>query len=371
MNPTRRLARTALVLALAPALLPLAAQTPLFNDGTQFGGSRVFSEGLNPLANPARFDQSPAGWYVAYVDGDQRAKDNKTLLQDAMGSDPAAVGAALAKLKDAPWALRTRAYALAGVKEGVSVGFSREEFNSIYAVPDLDPLHLGDATRLLLNTSLADGRRAVVNRIHVGGGSLSGGTSAGMNLRLEQWQLGWYSPYFTQPDGSRQTYLPETAVFPFTPVDDPIMNYRSTQVKSINWAVDLGFTTELAQGLRLGAMVDQLNAKRMWDVQLKPQYRAALQLDLSPVTTLTVESDINATARMPIPVKQQASAASLRYQVSPAVLLKLGAERRKYDASDVTRFGATLQLRTSSFLLSVGFQAGQDRPMKGLSLKVD
>ena len=37
------------------------AQTPLFTDGPAFGGSKVFSEGMNPLGNPARFDRRPPG----------------------------------------------------------------------------------------------------------------------------------------------------------------------------------------------------------------------------------------------------------------------------------------------------------------------
>jgi hypothetical protein len=49
----------------------------------------------------------------------------------------------------------------------------------------------------------------------------------------------------------------------------------------------------------------------------------------------------------------------------------LGGEQKKIGDSATTRFGATLQLRTPTFLVALGFQAGQDRPLKGLSLMVN
>ena len=62
----------ALGLALLAATLPAAAQGAL--DGPSFGGSRVFSEGLNSLGNPARFDRCLPGWYFSALDGDLKAK---------------------------------------------------------------------------------------------------------------------------------------------------------------------------------------------------------------------------------------------------------------------------------------------------------
>jgi hypothetical protein len=376
MTSPRSLARTAL--AVSATLLPLAAQTPLFNDGTAFGGSRVFSEGINPLGNPARFDQPLPGWYMSFVDGDQRAQDNKAILQDTLSPDATIVSAALARLKDAPYALRTRAYGITGVKEGTNFGFTREEFHSALAFTDLDPLHLGSAVHLAGdgtptgpgNATYLDARRAIVNRLHFGGGTLSAGTSAGFNLRIEQWSMGTITPYLNQNAG---VYTFSSAGnFPFTySADDLAMGYATTTMKTLTIALDGGFTTELAQGLRVGVMVDRLNAKRLWDVDLKTQYRGALQIDLGPNTLLTVESDVNAVARMPFPVKQQSSSASLRYQVSPAVIFLVGAERRKIGDASVTRAGATLQLRTQSMFVAFGFQAGQDRPMKGLALMVN
>jgi len=363
MIPFKCLSRTAL--ALSAALLPLAAQTPLFNDGPAFGGSRVFSEGLNPLGSPARIDQSPGGWYLGYVTGDQRAQDNSTLLQSTTSPDPVTVDAALAQLKDAPWALRTKAYGLTGLKDKMAFGYSREEFNSLVAHPDLNPLDFGSALALQNNNlTFVDARRYIVDRISFGGATAATGTSVGYRLRLERWEQGTANLYMNQVPGA----LGQS--FPFYSVDNAAMALARTDYRTTNWGLDLGFTTQLAQGIRLGATVDQLNSKRLYDVAMKPQLRAALQLDLGPATQLTLESDVNGVERIPFPVKQQSANASLHYQMSSAVVFILGAERKRVGEAAVTRAGATLQLRTQTVLLSFGFQAGQDKPMMGLAAMV-
>jgi hypothetical protein len=158
--------------------------------------------------------------------------------------------------------------------------------------------------------------------------------------------------------------------FPYS-AGDYVMAYSATRMKTLNLALDVGFTTQIAEGLHVGAMVDQLNGKRLWDVDLKPQYRGALQIDLGPNTKFTAEGDFNAVERMPFAVKQKSLAGSLRYQVSSSVIVLLGGEQKKIGDSATTRFGATLQLRTPTFLVALGFQAGQDRPLKGLSLMVN
>ncbi|BDU74942.1 hypothetical protein [Mesoterricola silvestris] len=369
MTTPRILIRTAL--AVTAAALPMAAQTPLFNDAPAFGGSKVFSEGINPLGNPARFDRAPAGWYLGYVDGDQRAQDNRSLFQDTTSADAAVVTSALGKLKDAPWVQRTRAYGLVGTREATNFGFTREEFHSATARPDLDPAHLSTASALQDNASYVDGRRAIVNRVHFGGGALASGTAAGFNLRVEQWSLGMTAPYLNQLPPGVYTFAPGGA-FPYRyAADDLALGYSTTDRKSLMVALDAGFTTELAQGLRLGVTADQLNGKRLWDVTMNPQYRGALQIDMGVNTQLTLESDINGAMRMPFPVKQQSSSASLRYQVSPSVVFLVGGERRKIGDASVTRVGATLQMRTPRMFIAVGFQAGQDKPLKGLALMVN
>jgi hypothetical protein len=367
MNP--RSIPITLALASGAALLPLGAQTPLFSDSPVVGGSKVFSEGINPLGNPSRFDRPTSGWYLTWLEGDERASDNSSLLQGTTTSDPAGVTQSLQGLQNAPWAQRSFAYGMVGVKDSMNFGYTHEEYHSLFAYPDLAPVDLGSLTALANNQSYVDGRRTKVDRLNFGGGSLASGTSVGYNFRLESWKSNVFTPYFNQAPGTF-TWAPG-GLFPYPSVDDYVMNTNATNQKATNWALDVGFTTDLADGVRIGATADQLNSKRLWDVDMKPQFRAALQVDLGTSTQLTFESDLNQAARMPFPQKQESYSASLRYQVSPAVILILGGENRKIGGEAVTRGGATIQLRTSSFLLAVGFQAGQDRPMKAVTLMVD
>jgi hypothetical protein len=337
--------------------LPLCAQTPLFTDGPAFGGSKVFSEGRNPLGNSARYDQSPPGWYFTYLDGDQRAQDNKAALQNVGSTDPLA----LAKLQDAPWAQRARAFGIASIKDSAHFAYTREELNSMTAFPDLDPTHLGSFNALLLNGTTVLGRRSVVDRLSFGGSSAQNGTSLGGSLRIEQWRNGTQTAALN-PAGDQ---------LPMSDLDTSLLGYRTTNEKTLSYSLDMGFTMELAQGLRIGLTADQLNPKHLWDVYLQPQFRAGLQFDLGTIAKLALEGDVNAAARMPFPEKQQTASASLRFAAGPAVALILGAERRKLGESVVTRGGVTLQLRTAAFLLGVALQVGQDHPLRGATLMVN
>jgi hypothetical protein len=346
-----------LFLALA-GILPLAAQTPLFTDGPALGGSKVFSEGMNPLGNAARFDQPLAGWYLTYLDGEQRAADNRSILQDAAGADAALASSALTRLADAPWALRTRAFGFAKAGDASHFSLTREEIHSAMAHPDLDPARLGSG--LGINGTQVDGRHVRVDRMNFGGGSMASGVAMGLTFRVEQWSMGrtaaWRNP------------LPDQASL--AQVDDRLLRGTGPWNKTLTYAIDMGFLAEVAEGLRLGLTADQLNAKRLWDVNLRPQFRAGLQIDLGSRAKLALEGDVNKVERMPFPVKQGSASASLRIATSSAVTLLLGAERRTIGDSSVTRGGITLQVRSSSFAVGVGFYAGQDSPLKGATLMV-
>lgn len=354
MIPTRFPSR--LVLALLASLIPLSAQSPLFTDGPAFGGSKVFSEGRNPMGNPARCDQAAPGWYFTYLDGDQRAKDNRSLLQDSANGVPDALN----KLQDAPWAQRTKAYGVVGVRDATQFGFTREEFNSMTAFPDLEPSRSGSAG----NGTWVLGRRASVDRISFGGGSSQGATAFGASLRLERWRNGLQT-------AALNPGLVGGSELSMTDLDHSLLATTATTQKTLTYAMDMGFTAELAQGLRLGITLDQLNPKHLWDVYMQPQFRAGLQFDLGPAAKLAVESDVNPAARMPFPEKQQSSSASLRFAASPAVVFIVGAEHRKIGEVSTTRGGVTLQLRTEALLVGLGFQFGQDRPLRGATLMVN
>jgi len=134
--------------------------------------------------------------------------------------------------------------------------------------------------------------------------------------------------------------------------------------------VDLGYTLELFQGVRFGATVDRLLPRNFGDVYEGPQVRAGFQLDLGSTVQLSVDSDINKAMRMPLPVRQRITTASLRMAPSPALTLILGAERRSIGGQPQIRGGITLFVHGGGWHIGAGFQAGQDRPLKGLTLSV-
>ena len=350
MNPKR--IPSSLALVILASLLPMSAQTPLFNDGPAFGGSKVFSEGRNPMGNPARYDQPAPGYYFSYLDGDQRAQNNKNLLQDASGL--ALVPDALTKLQDAPWAQRSRSYGIASIRDSANFAYTREEQNGMTAFPDLDSTHLGSVA----NSTLVQGRRTAVDRLSFGGGGGQNGTSFGGTLRIEQWHQGLQTAALN----------PTLGQLPMTDLDHSVLGSTGTSQKTLTYALDMGFTLELAQGLRVGLCADQLNGKHLWDVYMQPQFRAGLQFDLGASAMLSVESDLNPAARMPFPQKQQSSSASLRFASSPAVAFILGAERRKIGDCSVIRGGVTLQLSTQAFMLGLSMQISQDLPLRGATL---
>jgi hypothetical protein len=353
MTPKPLLAR--IVVIASAVCAPVWAQSPMFTDGPAFGGSKVFSEGVNPLGNPARYGQAPPGYYFTYLNGDQESKDTESTLNNMGSSDPAS----MATLANAPWALRTTAYGFAAAKNGGSLTLTREQFNGLVAYPDQNPANFGAG--LANNQSYLDGRRATVDRLSVGGGGpvQNGSTTAmGLSLRVERWAMG-------------DTVLDYVPLNPYPSAVSTLLDGTSTTVSSWNMALDAGLVLELAQGVRLGVSADQINPKHLWDVYLQPQFRAGLQLDLGQIAKLSLESDLNSVERMPFPVKQQSSSASLRFSLSTAAAFLVGVERRKVDAVDVTNIGGTLQIRTDSLLLGIGFQAGQDRPMKGATFMVN
>lgn len=348
--------RARLITLLALASGALSAQAPIFADGAAFGGTRVFSEGLNPLGNPARFDKPAAGVYLGWTEGDEGAKDTKTALDGF--SDPARTASGLAKLADKSWALRTRAFGLAYVDKGMYSSFTREENTSLLAAPDLNPAHLGAG--LLLNTTTVDVRRTVVDRLCLGAGSFDQGSGYGISLRVERWKTGQVLAAFNP--GAGQLTLDGRDLLEFQ---------ETAGSRTTTLTVDLGYTQELLQGIRFGATVDRLIPHHFGDVYEGLQGRAGFQVDLGSTVQLSVDSDINKAMRMPFPVRQRITTASLRMAPSPFLTLILGAERRTLGGQALIRGGATLFVHGGGWHIGVGFQAGQDRPMKGAALSVN
>ncbi len=345
--------RTRLITLLTLASGALGAQAPIFADGAALGGSRVFSEGLNPLGNAARFDKPATGFYLGWAEGDEGAQDTKTALKSL--ANPTFTASDLSPLADKSWALRTRTFGIAYVDKGVYSSYTREENTGLLAAPDLDPTHLSGGT----NLTTVDLRRTVVDRLCVGAGSFDQGSGYGISLRTERWKTGQAVAVFNPGLGQLSLTGQDLLAFKDT------VGSTTTSV-----TVDLGFTQELLQGLRFGATVDRLVPRHFGDVYEGAQFRAGFQVDLGATVQLSVDSDINKAMRMPFPMRQRITTASLRLSPSPALTLILGAERRSLNGQALIRAGATLFVHGSGWHVGAGFQASQDRPMKGAALSV-
>jgi hypothetical protein len=354
--------RTPILLALVLGLAPVARaqSSALFTDGTAFGGSRVFSEGLNPLGNPARFDltrPNPTvrpGMYLTWADGGQEAQDFRKAL-DLLGN-PARLGDGLVQLERSPWGLRTRIYGLGMLADNGHLSLTQEETTSLWARPDT--AHLG--TSLPLNQSTLDVRRSKVERLVWGVSGVENGQALGATLRVERWSLGTrmgaLNPFGTQ--------------VPLLPLGGDPYDFRETNQRTVTATLDTGFAFELTQGIHLGGTVDRLVSKRLWDVEEKPQARLGLQVDIGTMAKLIAEMDLNEAERMPYPVKQRTAAASLLIHANPTLSFSLGAERRKFGEATVTRGGVTLRIHTPTLVIGAGFQFGQDLPLKGATFAI-
>lgn len=325
------------LLALVAAALPLTAQS--YGDSPAFGGSRVFSEGLDPLGNSARFDRVPAGWYLGWEAGDWKPRgfrsDSDALGQALAVGDAATAASLTNSLQNDPMPLRTSDIGLeyAGTG-GVRFALGHELRTGVEMLPG--------------NTIAA--RRVEVDRMVTGAGSSDGQTAYGITFRLERVRVGVEQTVGVAPD--------------------PALAFAGTSRSTLSVTSDAGFTTTLTEGVRFGLMVNRLLPRHFWDVYEQPQARAGLELDLGTLGRLSVEGDLNKAARLPLPEKQKTLSTSLRILATPTVTLVVGAERRTVDGVSATLVGTTVQIATAPLRLAFGFQFGDDRPQKALGLRI-
>ncbi|HTL98876.1 MAG TPA: hypothetical protein VL181_08730, partial [Holophagaceae bacterium] len=343
-----RMKRAALLLLLAA--LPASAQS--FADDTPFGGSLVFSEGENPRANPARFDQLPSGWYAGVDVGDLKPR-GASLAADAVANAEQGGGpmdSALSRLGSKPWATRERLAGLAWAWEGgIRFGYTHEDLRGTFAVVDPASSH-----------AALDGRQAVVDRLYAGAGSQAGRSALGFTVRLERVRFG-EEAFALQPQSGQ------------LPLGDPAapLNGVGTDHAATSATLDAGYLYDAGEHARLGFTLDRIASRRFGDLKEDPQARAGLQVDLSPSFKLSFESDLNSAARLPIAVKRRVTALSLQVELSPTASLTAGAERRKYEGAPAsTVLGAALHLRMAPLVLSLGLRLGDDRPLAAAALRL-
>lgn len=340
--------RAALLALLVAA--PVLAQS--FADGTTFGGSSVFSLGANPSANPARFDQLPEGFYLGADLGDVKPRgtqDAGDALVAAEG-DASLLPAALTAYADHPWAERKKAYGLAWAwAGGIRFGFTHADLRGTFGAVD----------EALPQLTL-DARHAVVDRLYAGAGSLAGRTAFGFTVRLERVRFGQAA--FALVPSPTQLPLGD----PSTPLDGVPLSDTVTSA-----TVDLGLTQEVGPGLRFGLALDRIASRRFGDLKESPQARAGLQMDLSASWKLSVESDVNASERLPFAVKARTQGASLLIQLTPAATFTVGAERHRFEGAPAsTVLGAAFHYRAAPLMVSLGFRFGDDHPLAAAAFRL-
>jgi hypothetical protein len=331
-------------------------------DGPAYGGSKVFSLGLNPLGNSARFDQAAPGWYLGRVAGDLKPKDEPAALAGLAtlaGLDAAGQTAVLAKLAESPWAQRSLGYSLSYSKAGgIHGSLSREEYTGILAVVDQDPTHRGGS--LALNSTHLDLRRAAVSRVVMGVGSMADGAAYGFAFRLEDWRFGRQVRALNPGPGQLALGDPKD-----------LLDYSTTGEKRFAATLDGGVVFEVAQGLRIGATMDRVVPATFGDIKEQPQLRAGLQIDLGSMAQLAAEADLNEAVRLPFIAKQKSASVSLRIVAGPAIQLLLGAERKTLAGVASSSLGATLYMKAGFLHVGAGLRFGQDRPQLGLGVRID
>ncbi|HJW08997.1 MAG TPA: hypothetical protein VJ483_05135 [Holophagaceae bacterium] len=345
--------RLGCVLALGLAA-PLAAQS--YGEGTPYGGSKVFSEGLDPMGNPAHFDLLPGGIYLGFEAGDLKpwsTVDADRLFRDAFAaSDAGAQDRALDHLAAKPWAQRRRAFGLQWALEGgLRLGYGHGDLRGGRAQVDL--VHTGAA--LPQNGTVVEAARFGVDRLMAGVGSQAGPWGTGFSARLERVRFG-------------QEVLALHPAAGQAPLADPTEALEGGTEDQKAWAfsMDFGLTRELNDWIRAGLTLDRILPRSFGPVRERTQARLGLQLDLAPLVQLALEGDLNAAARMPLPQKQRVLAASLRVEgLVKVVSFTLGAERRSLEGTHSTLVGAAVHVRSAPLLWSFGFQLGDDRPLLG------
>lgn len=344
----------ALGLALVLATLPAAAQGAL--DSPAFGGSRVFSEGVNSLGNPARFDRCLPGWYLSALDGDLKAKGSPGALEGlAKGGD---LAASLKDLAGAPWASRATGYGVALTQAGLHGAIARERWNGLTATVDQDPAHLG--TGIALNTSAAEVVRADVERVVLGAGSAEGRSGYGFAVRIERWTI-FRTTAALNPAPGQEALGRGPA----------LLDAAGPGQAALDLNLNGGYVAELGGGVRFGALADHLLPRTVAGVAQRAQVRAGFMVDLGPSAQASVEGDLNEATRLPLTVPSRSLSGSVRLGFGTSLGLSFGAERRTVGGAASTTAGATLYWKLPTLSLGFGFRFSEDAPLKALLVRVN
>lgn len=347
-----------LCLLVGAAASPAFAQTPFFCDGPALGGSRAFSEGLNPLSNPAKGENAQTGVFLTFLNGDSRFPDNSDAIGALARPDASSQSRGLSQGLEAPYAQRLRAYAISfqdhsSPQQINSMSLTREEKTTAW-IGALEGL------------PRIEQRRALIDRFIASATGSDPQGSAGISLRLERYRLGVDQLGAAGASGRSLDQFP-----------DPL-DYQDTRLTTTVLGFDGGLVFNVTQGFRLAVSADRLYPRRLWDVYEQIQGHVGLQLDLGNMVQLRAETDTNKTQRFPIPLKQRSAGASIKIQASPSFSLLAGLERREWETLQANgnngmlsyvKVGGTLFYHAPGWHLGFGMQFGNDRPLRGASVR--
>jgi len=328
-----------LVVTLLCFAAPLAAQVPPFIDGPALGGSKLFSGGLSPSSRPFQEMNVRGHFSAGFAMGDQGAGKFLSSLDSLENGDADAFRDALREIGEFKWGMRSRAYGLALYDQRSSLALTREEMTSLWAEA-IDGQTFG-----------FDMRRAVVDRFATSyfGSTKNSAFFYGGTFRVERWSFG--------QDHREMGTLPSDE--PYIGRAKYLLDFKDAPENSISYGMDSIIGLEIA-GVRLALQTDRLVAKRLWDVEEKPQIRAGVQVDVGSIVQIAVESDVNEAMRMPYPAMQKTALASLRVRANATLTFALGAERKTMDAKSTVRYGLNAWITGKTSHFGVGFQVGQD-----------
>ncbi len=199
-----------------------------------------------------------------------------------------------------------------------------------------------------------------MDRLYAGAGSLAGRTAFGFTVRLERVRFG-QQPFALAPSPGQAPLNDPAAPLEGVPLQDSVTSAT----------VDAGLVQEVGEGFRFGLSLDRIASRRFGDLKEDPQGRAGMQMDLGASMKLSVESDLNATERLPFAVKARTQGASLLIQISPAATFTLGAERYRFEGAPAsTVLGAAFHWRAAPLMFSLGFRFGDDRPLASAAFRL-
>jgi hypothetical protein len=302
------------------------------------------------------FQTAPARGYFSagFATGDQGAGKFLSSLDSIAGinldnfdasEDPIAyknaidtIMNAINELSESKWGMRSRAYGMALHDPNSSLVLTREEITSLWAEAMNSRVFEFDVRRAVVDRFAASYFDATKNSAFFYGGT----------FRIERWSFGRTFREMGLPDDS---YIGRAK---------QLLDFKDASEKSISYGMDAIMGVEIASGIKIALQTDRLAAKRLWDVEEKPQLRAGVQVDIGSLAKLAIESDINEAMRMPYPIMQKTALASLKVNANATLTFALGTERKAMDGQSTVRFGLNAWITGKSSHFGVGFQVGQD-----------